>query len=75
MNVATATPEVYKPDPKGMEWAEKNTVHGLHTLLKPLRMQMLYLHILELAHADEIFEEAGNRLHAQKAIMVELMKD
>lgn len=27
------------------------------------------------AHANEIFEEAENRLHAQKAIMVKLMKD
>ena len=27
------------------------------------------------AHADEIFEEAENRLHVQKAIMVLLMKD
>ena len=26
------------------------------------------------AHADEIFEEAENRLHAQKAVMVRLMK-
>ncbi len=26
-------------------------------------------------HADEIFEEAENRLHAQKAVMVPLMKD
>ena len=26
-------------------------------------------------HADEIFEEAENRLHAQKAVMVKLMKD
>lgn len=26
-------------------------------------------------HADQIFEEAENRLHAQKAVMVELMKD
>lgn len=26
-------------------------------------------------HADEIFEEAENRLHAQKAVMVELLKD
>ena len=24
-------------------------------------------------HADEIFEEAENRLHAQKAVMVKLM--
>ena len=27
------------------------------------------------SHADEIFEEAENRLHAQKAVMVLLMKD
>ncbi len=27
------------------------------------------------AHADEIFEEAENRLHAQKAVMVRLMAD
>ena len=27
------------------------------------------------AHADELFEEAENRLHAQKAVMVLLMKD
>ena len=27
------------------------------------------------AHADEIFEEAENRLHAQKAVMYLLMKD
>ena len=27
------------------------------------------------AHADEIFEEAENRLHAQKAVMVKLMKE
>jgi len=27
------------------------------------------------AHADEIFEEAENRLHAQQAVMVMLMKD
>jgi ornithine carbamoyltransferase len=25
------------------------------------------------AHADEIFEEAENRLHAQKAVLVKLM--
>ena len=26
-------------------------------------------------HADEIFEEAENRLHAQKAVMVKLMSE
>ena len=30
--------------------------------------------ILE-AHAQEIFDEAENRLHVQKAIMVKLMRD
>ena len=27
------------------------------------------------AHAEEIFEEAENRLHVQKAVMVKTMKD
>lgn len=27
------------------------------------------------AHADEIFEEAENRLHAQKAVMVKLLQE
>ena len=27
------------------------------------------------AHADEIFDEAENRLHAQKAVLVKLMED
>ena len=27
------------------------------------------------AHATEIFDEAENRLHAQKAVMVKLMRD
>ena len=27
------------------------------------------------AHADEIFDEAENRLHAQKAVLVTLLKD
>ena len=27
------------------------------------------------AHANEIFEEAENRLHAQKAVLVECMAD
>ena len=26
-------------------------------------------------HADEIFDEAENRLHAQKAVLVTLLKD
>lgn len=27
------------------------------------------------AHADDIFDEAENRLHAQKAVMCKLMRD
>ena len=34
--------------------------------------QQITADVLE-AHADEIFDEAENRLHAQKAVMVKLM--
>ena len=128
MKVAVATPEGYKPDPKVMEWAEKNpdftwttspaeaikdadvvftdtwasmgmedekavreeAFQGyqvnseLMVLANPkaivqhclpaYRGQEITEEVFE-AHADEIFEEAENRLHAQKAVMVELMKD
>lgn len=128
MKVAVATPEGYKPDPKVMEWAEKNpdftwttspaeaikdadvvftdtwasmgmedekavrekAFQGyqvnseLMALANPkaivqhclpaYRGQEITEEVFE-AHADEIFEEAENRLHAQKAVMVELMKD
>ena len=128
MKVAVATPEGYKPDPKVMEWAEKNpdftwttspaeaikdadvvftdtwasmgmedekavreqAFQGyqvnaeLMALANPkaivqhclpaYRGQEITEDVFE-AHADEIFEEAENRLHAQKAVMVELMKD
>ncbi|MBP3871356.1 MAG: ornithine carbamoyltransferase [Faecalicoccus sp.] len=128
MKVAVATPDGYKPDPKVMEWAEKNpdftwttspaeaikdadvvftdtwasmgmedekavreqAFQGyqvnseLMALANPkaivqhclpaYRGQEITEEVFE-AHADEIFEEAENRLHAQKAVMVELMKD
>lgn len=128
MKVTVATPEGYKPDPKVMEWAEKNpdfkwttspaeaikdadvvftdtwasmgmeqekairekAFQGyqvnseLMALANPNAMvqhclpayrgQEITDEVFE-AHADEIFEEAENRLHAQKAVMVELMKD
>lgn len=128
MKVAVATPEGYKPDPKVMEWAEKNSDFTWTTspaeaikdadvvftdtwasmgmedekavreqafqgyqvnaelmalanpkaivqhCLPAYRGQEITEEVFE-AHADEIFEEAENRLHAQKAVMVELMKD
>lgn len=128
MKVAVATPEGYKPDPKVMEWAEKNPDFTWTTspaeaikdadvvftdtwasmgmedekairekafqgyqvnteLMKLANPKAIVQHCLPAyrgqeitdevfeAHADEIFEEAENRLHAQKAVMVELMKD
>ncbi|MBR2480450.1 MAG: ornithine carbamoyltransferase, partial [Clostridia bacterium] len=37
------------------------------------REEEITAEVLE-AHANEIFEEAENRLHAQKAVMVKLLK-
>ena len=45
------------------------TGQGLDNLLE---MVILTAEVLE-AHADEIFEEAENRLHAQKAVLVRLL--
>lgn len=51
----------------------KETAMVLHCL-PAYREQEITEEVFE-AHADEIFEEAENRLHAQKAVMVTLMKD
>ena len=48
----------------------------MKNLMKPLpayRGQEITEEVFE-EHADEIFNEAENRLHAQKAVMVKLMK-
>ena len=51
----------------------KNSVMVQHCL-PAYRGQEITEKVFE-EHADEIFEEAENRLHAQKAVMVLLMKD
>ena len=51
----------------------KNGAMVLHCL-PAYREQEITEEVFE-QHADEIFEEAENRLHAQKAVMVTLMKD
>ena len=55
-----------------MKYAAKNAI-VLHCL-PAHRGEEISAEILE-AHAKEIFEQAENRLHAQKAVMVELMAD
>lgn len=52
--------------------AAKNGAMVLHCL-PAHRGEEITAEVLE-EHADEIFEEAENRLHAQKAVMVKLMK-
>ncbi len=53
--------------------AAKNDAMVLHCL-PAHREEEITAEVFE-AHADEIFEEAENRLHAQKAVMVMLMAD
>lgn len=55
-----------------MQWADPKAI-VLHCL-PAHRGEEIDADTLE-AHADVIFEQAENRLHAQKAIMVALMKD
>ena len=55
-----------------MKYAAENAI-VLHCL-PAHRGEEISAEILE-AHAKEIFEQAENRLHAQKAVMVELMAD
>ena len=55
-----------------MKYAKSNAM--VQHCLPAYRNQEITEEVFE-AHADEIFEEAENRLHAQKAVMVLLMKD
>jgi ornithine carbamoyltransferase len=64
--------EGYQVNDALMEYA-KPTSMVLHCL-PAYRGQEITDELFE-KHADEIFEEAENRLHAQKAVMVLLMKD
>lgn len=60
----------YKVDDKLLSYAKKDCM-VLHCL-PAHRGEEITEEVLE-KHADEIFEEAENRLHAQKAVMVKLM--
>lgn len=62
----------YQVNAEIMKYAKENAM-VLHCL-PAYRGQEITEEVFE-AHADEIFEEAENRLHAQKAVMVQLMKD
>ncbi len=61
----------YQVNEKNLSVA-KNDVMVLHCL-PAHRGEEITADVFE-AHAEEIFEEAENRLHAQKAVMVKLMK-
>lgn len=62
----------YQVNDELMKFAKKDAM-VLHCL-PAYREQEITEKVFE-EHADEIFEEAENRLHAQKAVMVLLMKD
>ena len=55
-----------------MECAKKDAM-VLHCL-PAHRGEEITEDVLE-AHADEVFDEAENRLHAQKAVMCKLLRD
>ena len=55
-----------------MNYAKANAM--VQHCLPAYRGQEITEEVFE-AHANEIFEEAENRLHAQKAVMVQLMKE
>lgn len=55
-----------------MKYAKANAM--VQHCLPAYRGQEITEEVFE-AHADEIFEEAENRLHAQKAVKVQLMKE
>ena len=64
--------EGYQVNEKLLSYAQPN-VMVLHCL-PALRGQEISAEVLE-EHADEIFDESENRLHAQKAVLVKLMKN
>ena len=63
---------VYQINGKLMELTKKDCM--VQHCLPAHRGEEITAEVFE-AHADEIFDEAENRLHAQKALMVKLMKD
>lgn len=62
----------YQINDDAMAWAKENAM-VLHCL-PAHREEEITAKVFE-EHADEIFEQAENRLHAQKAILVKLFKD
>lgn len=62
----------YQVNETAMKFAKKDAM-VLHCL-PAHRGEEITADVFE-SHADEIFEEAENRLHAQKAVMCKLMKD
>ena len=60
----------YQVNAELMKYAKENAM--VQHCLPAYRGQEITEEVFE-AHADEIFEEAENRLHAQKAVMVKLM--
>ena len=86
MQVAVATPADYAPDGKILAWAQESGrfqyTQSVEEAAKPdcmvqhclpaHREEEITTKVFE-AHAGEIFDEAENRLHAQKAVMVKLM--
>lgn len=62
----------YQVNDELLQFAKPNAM--VQHCLPAYRGQEITEEVFE-AHADEIFEEAENRLHAQKAVMVLLMKE
>ena len=62
----------YQINAEVMECAKKDAM-VLHCL-PAHRGEEITEDVLE-AHADEVFDEAENRLHAQKAVMCKLLRD
>ena len=90
MNVSVAAPEGYRPAKEDEKEVRMKAFQGYQVndaLMEAARPGAMVQHCLPAyrgqeitekvfeAHADEIFEEAENRLHAQEAVMVMLMKD
>ena len=86
MECAIACPNDYQPDSEIMKWANengkfndkvmgvaKNDAMVLHCL-PAHREEEITAKVFE-EHANEIFDEAENRLHAQKAVLVKLLAD
>ena len=62
----------YQVNAELMKYAKENAM--VQHCLPAYRGQEITEEVFE-AHADEIFEEAENRLHAQKAVMVKLLQE